>query len=84
MSKEKWAELFQYCSPHSILVVTWYGRSKELYCPITVKVKTDVGNLKKGNYEKVESVVLSNSGVTVFEIKGAYYFYHYFDIMTHL
>lgn len=77
-------ELFDYCSPKSILVVTWYGKLKTLYCPFSVKVEVDVGKLKKGQYAKVDWVKLATNGKTVFGIKGEAYQYFYFDILTHM
>jgi predicted aconitase len=84
MENEDFAELFKYCSPYSILVVTWYGKLKALNCPFAVKVIENVGLLGIGDYCRVEKVMLSSSGKTVFVIKGKAYHYHYFDIMTHL
>lgn len=84
MKDEEFAELFKYCSPYSILVVTWYGKLKILNCPITVKVLIDIGLLNKGSYAKVDKVMLSSSGKTVFVIDRKAYFHHYFDILTHL
>ncbi|RYH75537.1 hypothetical protein EVU94_00850 [Flavobacteriaceae bacterium 144Ye] len=78
------AELFKYCSPDSIMVVTWYGKLKTLHCPFTVKVSQSVGKLTKGNYQKVEEVKLATNGKTIFIIKEKPYYYHYFDILTHL
>lgn len=84
MKNEDLANLFKYCSPKSILVVTWYGKLKILNCPITVKVKQDVGDVKSGTYVTVSEVKLSSSGKTVFVINKKPYYYHYFDILTHL
>ncbi len=84
MKNEELAELFKYCSPRSIMVVTWYGKLKTLYCPITVKVKNDVGNLSSGNMVKVDAVKLSDTGITVFMINEKAYYYYHFDILTHL
>ena len=84
MDKKSYAELFKYCSPESILVVTWYGKLKTMYCPITVKVKQEVGSLEQGSYVKVDKVLLSDSGKTVFMIENRAYYYYYFDILTHL
>ncbi|UWX54905.1 hypothetical protein NYZ99_19555 [Maribacter litopenaei] len=77
-------ELFDYCSPKSILVITWYGRVKPLYCPFCVKAEVDVGKLKKGQYAKVDWVKLATNGKTVFGINGKAYQYFYFDILTHM
>jgi hypothetical protein len=84
MKDEEFADLFKYCSPTSILVVTWYGKLKVLNCPIIVKVLINIGLLKKGSYAKVDKVMLSSSGKTVFVIDKKAYFHHYFDILTHL
>lgn len=84
MNNKELAELWRYCSPKSILVVTWYGKLKTLHCPITVKVKEKVGKLSVGDYVKVDEVKLSSSGKTVFFINKMAYYYHYFDILTHL
>lgn len=84
MDEKELAELFKYCSPKSIMVVTWYGKLKILYCPITVKVKDSVGVLFTGDYASVSAVKLSSTGKTVFIIDGKAYYYYYFDILTHL
>jgi len=84
MNDEHYAELFKFCSPTSILVVTWYGKLKTLYCPFGVKINQDVGMLQHGDYAKVESVKLASNGKTVFMIEKDAYYYHYFDILTHL
>ena len=84
MNGKENVELFDYCSPKSILVVTWYGKLKTLYCPFYVKVEVDIGKLKKGQYAKVDWVKLATNGKTVFGINGEAYQYFYFDIITHL
>ncbi|WP_242157361.1 hypothetical protein [Aestuariivivens sediminis] len=84
MTNEEYAYLFKYCSPNSIMVVTWYGKLKTLYCPLTVIVRKKVGNLAVGDYVKVDEVKLSTTGKTVFIIQNKAYFYYYFDILTHL
>ncbi len=84
MENDEIAELFRYCSPKSILVVTWYGKLKTLHCPFTVKASIAVGKLKKDQYAKVDWVKLATNGKTVFGIQGEAYQYHYFDILTHL
>lgn len=66
------------------MVITWYGKLKTLYCPITIKVREEVGNLSEGEYAKVSEVKLSSSGKTVFIIENKAYYYWYFDILTHL
>lgn len=84
MKDEEFAELLKYCSPYSILVVTWYGKLKTLNCPIKVKLIQSIGLLVKGDYATVEKIMLSSSGKTVFIIEGKAYYHHYFDILTHL
>lgn len=82
MDRKEVAEIFKYCSPNSLLVVTYYNKLIELFCPIKVKVKADVGDLKKGKYVLVEAVKLSTNGKTVFIIKGKAYYYYHFDIIA--
>jgi len=84
MNNEEYAELFKYCSPYSILVVTWYGKLKTLNCPFKAIVRTKVGNLASGDYVVVSKVKLSASGKTVYIIDNQAYYYFYFDIQTHL
>lgn len=81
MTNENYAEYFQYCSPDTIMVVTWYNKLKEIYCPFTVNVREKVGNLTVGQKVKVTSVKLSSSGVTVYTINNQAYYYYYFDII---
>lgn len=63
------------------MVVTWYNKLKEIYCPFPVVVKAKVGNLAMGQKAKVSSVKLSSNGVTVFIINNQAYYYNYFDIL---
>ncbi|WP_419213441.1 hypothetical protein ACNR9Q_04620 [Maribacter sp. X9] len=84
MNEDEIVELFRYCSPQSILVVTWYGKLKTLHCPFTVKAEVNIGKLKKGQYAKVDWVKIATNGKTVFGIQGEAYQYFYFDILTHL
>lgn len=81
MNKEEIAEIFKYCSPNSLVVVTYYNKLKELYCPFPVKVKADIGELKRGIIVKVEAVKLSTNGKTVFIVDGKAYYYFHFDIL---
>lgn len=81
MDKNEYAELFKYCSPESILVITWYGKLKVLYCPFNVKVIENVGSLRIGEQKKVSLVKLSTNGKTVFVIENKSYYYQYFDII---
>jgi len=81
MNKNEVAELFKYCSPNSILVLSWRNRLIELHCPFAVRVKANIGDLKKGQKKYVEKVKLSSSGVSVFMVKGKAYYYHHFDIL---
>ena len=81
MNKKEIAEIFKYCSPNSLLVVTYYNRLKELFCPFLVKVKLNVGKLKKGEIVKVEAVKLSTNGKTVFIIREKAYYYYHFEIL---
>tara|TARA_Y100000815_G_C13179821_1_gene438884 strand:- start:300 stop:557 length:258 start_codon:yes stop_codon:yes gene_type:complete len=83
MKTEEIADLFKFCSPNSILVMTWYNKLKELYCPFSVQAKTNIGSISQKEIKVVDAVKLSGNGVTVYVIdKQAYYYYH-FDILLH-
>lgn len=85
MDRKELAELFKYCSPNSILIVTYYNKLMELHCPFTVSVLADIGDLKKGNRVKVALVKLSSNGKTVYIInEKAYYYYHFNILLTSL
>ncbi|AUS05120.1 MULTISPECIES: hypothetical protein [Pseudotamlana] len=81
--KENYAAgLFKYCSPKSILVLTWYNKLVEIHCPFKVNVKGDIGGLRKGQKVDVSAVKVSSNGRTVFEIAGKPYYYFHFDIIV--
>lgn len=81
MNKRELAELFKFCSPFSILVVTYYNKLIELNCPFTVMVMNDIGNLRIGDVVTVESVKLATNGKTVFVIEDKSYYHSHFDIL---
>jgi len=81
MEQNELIELFKYYTPHSILIITWYCKLKFLYCPFYVRVKKNIGILKKDEIKKVSLVKLSSSGKTIFIIENQAYFYNHFDIL---
>lgn len=85
MRNNKKAIFKSYHDPYSILVVTWFGRLKELKCPFQVRVRIRIGNLFKGEVVEVQSVgVSSETDKTVFLIENKAYYYHHFDILIRL
>ncbi len=81
MDGEQWVELLRYASPRSIWVVTWQNRIMELGCPFRVKVKEDIGVLKKNTVVLVSLVKISTGMITVFIIEDQAYYYYHFDIL---
>jgi len=80
MTDREIADQLQYCSPHTILVVTWKGKLKVLHTPFRVKVLKKVGELSKNSIEIVHKIKMTRTGKTVFCIKGHDYLYSYFEI----
>tara|TARA_Y100000815_G_scaffold275640_1_gene315533 strand:+ start:4660 stop:4917 length:258 start_codon:yes stop_codon:yes gene_type:complete len=83
MKTDEIADLFKFCSPHSILVMTWYNKVKELYCPFAVQAKVDIGTISQKEVKEVSAVKLSSKGTTIFIIEDQAYFYYYFEILLH-
>ena len=83
MNKEHLADLFRYSSPYSILVVTYYNKLIELFCPFPVEVRADIGELKRGETVKVSAVKISTTGKTVFIIEDKAYYYYHFDFIIY-
>ena len=81
MNQKYLVELLKYSSPFSILVVTYKNELIELFCPFTVYIKQDIGELLKGDKASVSLVKLSTNLKTVFIIEDKAYYYFYFDIM---
>ncbi len=81
MDGEQWVELLRYASPRSIWLVTWKNRIIELACPFRVKVKDDIGVLKKNIVVLVSLVKISTGMITVFIIEDQAYYYYHFDIL---
>lgn len=81
MDQKDLVELLKYSSPYSILVVTYRNDLVELFCPFTVYVKQDIGELIKEDYVSVSLVKLSTNLKTVFVIEDKAYYYFYFNII---
>lgn len=75
------AELLKYASPYSILVVTYRNKIIELKVPFRVKLKHDIGDLKKKEIVKVDLVKVSTNFLTVFIIKKEAFYYVHFIIL---
>ena len=78
---EELADLLKFSNNKSLLIVSYNGELKELHCPFKVIVLNNVGSLKKGDIEFVNSVKITIKIITVYIIdKSAYYYFH-FDII---
>ena len=80
MNNKELAELLKYSDNKSILIVTYSGNLEKLKCPFKVKVIHNIGILKKGNVELVESVKITIKIITVYIINNSAYYYFHFDI----
>ena len=83
MKTDELADLFRFCSPNSILVMTWYNKVKELYCPFAVRAKVNIGLICQKEVKEVTAVKLSSKGTTIFIIEDQPYFYYNFEILLH-
>lgn len=81
MDSKKLAELLEYSSPNSILVVSYNRKLLELKCPFRIYVRYNIGVLRKGSKENVDIVKITNAMITVFVIKDEAYYYYHFSIL---
>ncbi|MCR8667292.1 hypothetical protein NO995_06345 [Aestuariibaculum sp. M13] len=82
MNHKQLAELLEYASPFSILVVTYKDEIVELRCPFKVVVINHVGELLKGDLATVEMVKIATNMKTVYVIDGKLYYYYHFNILV--
>ena len=81
MDNKELSELLKYTSDKGILIVTYKGTIKDLQCPFRVKVIQNIGILKQGDMEVVESVKITIQIITVYIIRSKAYYYYHFDIV---
>jgi len=81
MNKNELEELLKHFSPNSILIVNSYGRLLELFIPFYVKVKYDIGELKKDDLVKVEGLKLASNGERVYVIMSEAYYPKHFEVL---
>lgn len=62
MTKKELAEVLKHSSPREIYVITHYNSLKRLFCPFSVKVLQDIGNLKRGQTVLVNEVKVTLDG----------------------
>ncbi len=75
---EELIDLLKFSNNKSLLIVSYKGELKELKCPFKVIVLNNVGSLKKGGIEYVNSVKITIKIITVYIIdKSAYYYFHF-------
>lgn len=81
MSKKEIDEINKYCSPESMLVVTFKGELIRLYCPFDVVVINSVDIYSVGDKAKVTEVKMDNDLILVYIIKGKGFYYYNFMIL---
>jgi len=82
MTKKELAEVLKHSSPREIYVITHYNSLKRLFCPFSVLVLKDIGNLKIGQTVLVDEVKVTHELKTVYIIQNQAYFYSYFNILA--
>jgi Fe-S cluster assembly ATPase SufC len=80
MTKKELAELLKYSNSQEIFVVTHYGVLIRLFCPIKVRVLTDIGILKRGQIVLVNEIKVTIELKTVYIIDNEAYYYYHFNI----
>ncbi len=81
MTDKQLAEFLKGISPKELWIVTWNNLIEILFCPFEVKVKYDVGDLKKNQIVLVDEVKVTRELKTVYVINGKPYFFHHFNIL---
>lgn len=82
MNKKNLNEILQYSAPNSLFIVSRKNKLTQLFTPFRIEVLMDIGNLKKGEIVRVDSVGLSVKIKIVYMIKDQYYYYHYFNFLV--
>ena len=81
MNKNELEELLKDFSSNSILIVNRYNRLLEIFIPFYVKVKYDIGMLKKDEIVEVSGLKMTTSGERVYIIKNQAYYPNHFLIL---
>lgn len=81
MSKEDIEAINRYCSPDSLLVVTFKGELMRLHCPFNAIVIQAVDVYSPGDRVKVSQVKMDSNLILVYMIKGKGYYYFNFLIL---
>ena len=77
MNDDELAELLKYISPFEIYIVNSNNELECLQCPFKVRVKYDIGVLKKDEIVLVDKVKITRELVSVYVVKNqSYYCYH--------
>lgn len=81
MNAKQLLKVLQFSSPRVIYVVNYQNKLKALRCPFGVVLIKPINNLRIGQEFLVDRIWNTEKLDTVFEIKGEYYQYHYFDFI---
>ena len=81
MNKKELEEELKNFSSKSILILNRYNQLLELFIPFYVKVKYDIGTLKKGEIVKVEGLKLASNGERVYIIIKKAYYQNHFEVL---
>jgi len=81
MNEKEINEINKYCSPDSLLVITFHGELVRLYCPFDVVVISSIDIYSIGDRAKVSEVKMDNNLILVYIIKGKGFYYYNFMIL---
>ncbi len=83
MAEDEIISFKQYYSPNRILVVTFFDKLLELYCPFAVSFKEDTLNFRKNEIVYVKETGITKSGDYVFKIKSQWFHPRHFNILCY-
>jgi len=83
MPEEEIISFSTYYSPNRILVVTFFNKLIQLYCPFPVSFIENTLNYKKNEIAYVTETGLTKSGSYVFKVKNQWFHPKHFKILCY-
>jgi hypothetical protein len=83
MPEEEIISFKQYYSPNRILVVTYFNKLIQLYCPFPVIFKENTLDYKKNEIAYVTETGLTKKGDYVFKIENQWFHPKHFKILCY-
>lgn len=80
MTESQLAFILRYSVPKEMFIINQESSLVKLVCPFIVLARDDVGELIKGKYYEVDSVLVDKCIITVFKILNKHFYYYHFTI----